>query len=224
MSLDAIRKALGSDYAVAGFGDAFLIVPVNTSTKAKSKKAEEEVEESDDEDEDGPDLESMTLAELKKFAKENEYSASDLKGLDKEGIIALLTGDDDEEESEEDDDEDEEESEGYDEESLSEMSLSELKTIAKEEFDATAADLKGKKAEGLIEWILEAQEGSEEGDDEGDDEEDEEEDDEEGLTEDDLKAMSLSDLKAVAKENGIKVKADWKKPQIVKAIIKAASE
>ena len=115
---------------------------------------------------------------------------------------------DDEEEDEDDEEEDDEEAEGYTREDLEGLTLAALKKIAKEEFEETTASLKGLDTDDIIDLIL----------GEGDEEEEEDEDEEEGLTEEDLEAMSLAEVKAVAKDNGVAVKAGMKKADIIEAI------
>lgn len=117
--------------------------------------------------------------------------------------------DEDEDDEEEDDDEEEEDEEesDYTREDLEELTLTQLKKVAKEEFGESAASLKGLDTEQIIDLIL-----GEEGDGEDD------EDDEEGLSEDDLLAMSLAEVKTVAKENGVKVKPGMKKQEIIDAL------
>lgn len=64
---------------------------------------DEEVDEDEEYDEDAEiaALEAMTLAELKKEARENYgVSQKDLKGLDKEGILALILDEDEDDDDE----------------------------------------------------------------------------------------------------------------------------
>ena len=69
--------------------------------------------------------------------------------------------------------------------------------------------------EGVIDLIL----------GEGDEDEAEDEDDEsEELTEDDLKGMSLAELKALAKEYGVKAKPSVSKADLIDLIMDAAGE
>ena len=107
--------------------------------------------------------------------------------------------DDEESEDEEEDEEDEEE----DEEDLSELSLKELKALAKERGVKVT---KGMSKEDIIELLSE------------EDEEDEEEDEEDEEDEIDYSAMSLKDLKAAAREAGIKVKKGMTKEDIIEAL------
>lgn len=100
-------------------------------------------------------------------------------------------------------DEDEEDTEETDEEGsdLDEMTLKELRAVAKE----LGIKTKGLKKDELIESILEAQD-----EDDEDDEEDEEEVD---YTE-----MTVKELKAEAKDRGIRVKKGMKRSELVKAL------
>lgn len=108
--------------------------------------------------------------------------------------------DDSDEDEEDEEDEDEEED---DEEDLSELSLKELKALAKERGVKVT---KGMTKEDIIELLSE------------EDEEDEEEDEEDEEDEIDYSAMSLKDLKAAAREAGIKVKKGMTKEDIIEAL------
>jgi hypothetical protein len=118
-------------------------------------------EEDEDDDEAGytaDDLQGMSLAALRKVAKD-EYgvAAGDLKGLDKDGIVDLLLGDDDTDDEDEDEDFD-----GYDEDDLAEMSLAELKDIANE----WGLKVKpGSKSPTYVKAILAAQDDDEDDED-----------------------------------------------------------
>lgn len=121
--------------------------------------------------------------------------------------------DEDDESDEEDEDEDsEDEEEGYDRETLEGMNLRELKVVAKEAGYSTA-DIKGLDQDGLVDFLL--GEDAEEGDDDEDEEEAEDEGDE--YTEEELLAMKPAELRALAKEWGIKVPPTAK---TAKAIVK----
>lgn len=108
---------------------------------------------------------------------------------------------DDEDESEDEDEEEDEEDE--EDEDLSELSLKELKALAKERGVKVT---KGMTKEDIIELLSE------------EDEEDEEEDEEDEEDEIDYSAMSLKDLKAAAREAGIKVKKGMTKEDIIEAL------
>lgn len=110
---------------------------------------------------------------------------------------------DEEDDEDESEDEDEEEEDEEDEEDLSELSLKELKALAKERGVKVT---KGMTKEDIIELLSE------------EDEEDEEEDEEDEEDEIDYSAMSLKDLKAAAREAGIKVKKGMTKEDIIEAL------
>jgi hypothetical protein len=181
-------------------------------------------------------LSKKSVAALRKIALQEGYEDEDVADASKEDLIDTLAEDDDvdseeaEDEAEDDTEDDEEEltidlgddddeEEAADEEDGDEytrddyegMSLSELKAIAKEA-GYTASDLRGQDADAIIDLLLGEEEDDEEEDDEGDEE----------LTEDDLLAMSLAELKELAKEEGVRVKAGMKKADIVDAILEAS--
>lgn len=110
---------------------------------------------------------------------------------------------DEDEEDDEDESEDEDEEEDEEDEDLSELSLKELKALAKERGVKVT---KGMTKEDIIELLSE------------EDEEDEEEDEEDEEDEIDYSAMSLKDLKAAAREAGIKVKKGMTKEDIIEAL------
>ena len=121
--------------------------------------------------------------------------------------------DEDEEEADEDDedeDEEDDEDEEWDVDALKEMSLKDLRALAKSEEggEHSAADVKGLDQDALIELIT----GEEADEDEEEDEDEEDEEEEEVLDEDALKAMSHKELLAVAKELELKVPAKVKSP------------
>jgi len=124
--------------------------------------------------------------------------------------------DEDEDDSDVDEDDDDEESYYWTREQLDGKSLAELKKIAKE-LEWTAADMKGLDVDGLIDLITgEGDEDDDEGEDESDDDAD--------ITEDDLRNMSLSEVKKVAREMGVRFKPGTSKDDIVDLILDAAAE
>lgn len=164
----------------------------------------------DDETEDVEDVEDAEDAEDDDDADTDEDDEADVEDAeDAEDDAEEDEEEEDEDDEEEDDEEeDDEEAEGYTREDLEGLTLAALKKIAKEEFEETTASLKGLDTDDIIDLIL----------GEGDEEEEEDEDEEEGLTEEDLEAMSLAEVKAVAKDNGVAVKAGMKKADIIEAI------
>lgn len=145
---------------------------------------------------------------------------------------------DDDEESDEDEegDEEDDEEEGYTREELEDMTLRDLRALAREYYDA--ADVKGLDQDALIDLLLgddEEDEDADEADDEDEDyeedesedegdEDEEEEDGEEELTEDDLRKMSLAELKEVAGDIGITIPKSVKKDALVDLILESADE
>jgi hypothetical protein len=97
---------------------------------------EEAEEDDEDEDEDEgysrEDLEDLDLKALRKIAKDNGASASDVKGKDSDDLIDLILGEEAEEDEEEEDEDEEDEEEVLDEDALKAMSESELKNLSKE--------------------------------------------------------------------------------------------
>jgi hypothetical protein len=113
---------------------------------------------------------------------------------------------DDEDESDEDEDdaaEDEDEEAELSRDELRAMGLRPLRAYVKANYDWNADELEVELSKADIDTILDYI--APEGEDEGEDEEDEESDD--ALTEEDLDAMSLSELKDAVKQYGGKVPA-----------------
>lgn len=224
--------------------DAHLSGGVAPAAKAPGKsptKPTKVVEPDEDEDEDDEvatfkaTMEKKTLAALKKEAISRGYLKEDVADASKEDLIESIVDDefnqsedavdedeedgdldpdeadededDEDEEDGEEDDEDEAE-EGYSEEDLQPLTLTALKKIAVEAGYAMA-DLKGYDKEEVIALILE----------ESDEDAEDEEEDEDELDEDTLNDMSLAEVKAVAKENGVRIKPGMKKAQIIEAIL-----
>jgi hypothetical protein len=109
--------------------------------------------------------------------------------------------DDDEEDSDDEEDDEDEEDEEDEEEDYESMTLKELKALAKEKGIKVT---KGMDKDAIIEALEES--------DEDEDEEDEEDD------EPDYESMSLKDLKALAREKGIKVSKKMGKDEIIEAL------
>jgi hypothetical protein len=234
-------KKTASD-PVQDLKDAFSAFIDNLLANAGSGAAAEADE--DEGDEERERLMGLTLTALKKEAVEAGYDAADLKGLTKEDIVdALLSdeeegdeddddesdeddeSDDDDDADEDDDSDDEDEAEDYTREDLEDMTLKELRDVAKEG-GATAADVKGLDQDELIDLILgdsEDEDDDEDGDDE-DGDEDDSDDDEEELTEDDLNDMSEAELKKLAADMGVKIRKNATKKSIIAALLDAADE
>lgn len=226
------------DAHLSGVADAVVAEPKKSSAKPSTKVDKEEVvEEATDRE---AELMKTNIRTLRKMAIELGFDEDEVADADKETLVESIIeegGDtttdadadtdeddetedvedaedaedddaeeDEEEEDEDDEEEDDEEAEGYTREDLEGLTLAALKKIAKEEFEETTASLKGLDTDDIIDLIL------------GEGDEEEEEDEEEGLTEEDLEAMSLAEVKAVAKDNGVAVKAGMKKADIIEAI------
>lgn len=116
--------------------------------------------------------------------------------------------DDDDDDDDEDDDADEEGEDDY-----SEMSLKELRALAKERGIKVP---RGSKEDDIIDLLEEA-------DEEADEDEDDADEDEEG-DDDDYSEMSLKELRALAKERGIKVPRGSKEDDIIDLLEEADEE
>ncbi|GAA2555183.1 hypothetical protein GCM10010423_65480 [Streptomyces levis] len=157
------------------------------------------------------DVKALSLTELRDLAKELELDEQKVKKgildeLAAKGYFADEDEDDTSDEDEPEDDEDEDDTEEEDEEDeeelsredLEDMDLKELRDMAKEEGHPRASYVKADK-DALIDLLM----GDE---DEEDEEEDEDGDEEETeLSEEDIRAMSLAEVKELAKELGVKV-------------------
>lgn len=107
----------------------------------------------------------------------------------------------------------------FDRDELLTMSLADIKALALEVgFDA--ADIKGKDKDALADLIMSVYES----DDDDSDAADDDGDDDAEITEDQLRDMSLAEVKGIAKEVGIRVKAGASKDDIIELILDAAGE
>jgi hypothetical protein len=99
---------------------------------------DEEDEDDEDDDEEGEEeydrdeLADLSLADLRKIAKEEGHKPSEYKGMDQDAIIDLIMGEEDEDEDEEEDEDEDDEAEELDEDDLKNMSHKELTSLAKE--------------------------------------------------------------------------------------------
>ena len=194
----------------AAFAEFVDTVMAGASSAAADAEDEEDEDEGDFEPLDRAEVEEMAIKELRALAKEREIDATKkadiLAALEEGGHFADDEDEDeDAEEVDEDEDEEDEDEEGgeYDRDDLAEMSLKELRDLAKEE-GYSAADVRGKDQDALIDLILGETDEDEEDEDAEDEEDDEEETEE--LDEDALKAMSLTELRSLAKELEITVR------------------
>ena len=133
-----------------------------TDNDDEDEEDDEEVEEETEDDEESDtytraDLEGKGLRELQKIARE-EYglTRADYAGMDVDSLIGYLTGEEDEE-AEEEADEDAEEEDGYTEADLMDLSLVDLKGVAKEYGIKLRV---GMKQTAIIAAILKAQDAA----------------------------------------------------------------
>ena len=167
------------------------------------------VADDDDEDDDDDDDED-----------EDEKPVGKSRGRKTPVAVEDDEDEDDEDEDEEDEAEDDDEDDRYTREDLLAMTLTELKRLGKD-VGFTVAELKGMDKDAIADAILELYEAPED-DDEDADEDDEDDDD--VITEDGLREMSLAELKALAKELGVRIKAGTPKDDIIELVLDAAGE
>lgn len=239
-----VAKNLVSDKEIADAARALIaLLTLGTPTPAAkvSKVAKTVAEEEEDveteastEPLDREETEALSIKELRVLAK--EYGLTSIKKSEiLEGLAEFYADDDDEDEEEDEADEDEDEEEDDDEESdeeptrddLSELSLAELRIEAKAN-GHKPSEYRGMDQDALIDLILGEDEEEE---DEEEEEADDDEEEIEELDEDALNAMSLVELRELAKEVGVKVKVpvtaktDLKKKKVfVEAILNSADE
>lgn len=174
----------GGDFEGPSIDEVFL------ATEAPADVEEDEVEEDEDEAvEDEVDYTELGLSELKAELKERGIDFSGVKG--KAAYIALLEADDEAADDEDEEDGDDEEAET----DYSDLSLAELKALAKERGIKVARGSKEVDIiDSLTDWDADNAE-SEEDDEEEDDEEDEDEDDAAEFSYSDIAAYPLPKLR-----------------------------
>lgn len=195
------------------------------ATKAKAEPEQEpenEADEDDTEDEDPyaerrAELGKKSIDALRKLAIKAGFDPDEVAEADKDEIIESLIEDENSEPEDEDEDAEEEEGEGYSRDDLEAMSLTALKKVARDEYEYTAADLKGLDKDGIIDALL--GEGATE--DEEEDEEAEDEEDFDGYSEDDLNDMSPAELKEILDEWEVEYRAGAKKATLVRLVLEA---
>lgn len=209
--------------------------PVAKTRGRKAKPAPEPEPEDEDEDDDddeaagGPgkseaELKKMRLPALKKLAK--EYFDDDaVDGASKDDLIESLLSldaddddddedlDDDEDDTDDDDAEDDEDGDDDERAELEALNIGALRKKARDEYEATAAELKGLDKEGIIDLILNT-----EGEDDADSDVDAD-DEEEGYTQDELEEMTLDELKEIADEWEITYTARVKEAKLISLIL-----
>lgn len=161
---------------------------------------------SDDDDDDVKPIAKKTTTPEPKAStpvEDDEDEDIDEDDSDDEDLVSV-------EDSDEDEDGDYMTREEY-----MEYSLTDLKALAVEDIGFSDAELKGKDKDGIIDMILALT------DEDGADESDEEDSE---LSEDDLRAMSLVEVKKIARELGVRFKPGTSKDDIVDLVLDAAAE
>lgn len=154
----------------------------------------------------------LNLRDLIGLTCEVEVGHEVYEGKKRARILEYLTPDLDDEEDEEDDDED-----GL-EDKLSELDLDELKDLAKD-LDISASDIKkAKKAEALINLIMDSADEDDILEALGEDSDEEDEDDDDDDESPDYSEMSLAELKAECKDRGLKIKKGMDKDDLIEML------
>lgn len=155
----------------------------------------------------------LNLRDLIGLTCEVEVGHEVYEGKKRARILEYLTPDlDDEEDGEDEEDDDEDDLE----DKLSELDFDELKDLAKD-LDILASDIKkAKRAEALINLIMDSADEDDilEALGEDSDEEDEDDDDESP----DYSEMSLAELKAECKDRGLKIKKGMDKDDLIEML------
>lgn len=230
------KTAVVSDKEIADAARSFFrLLAIQSPTIAKVAEkaavaAVEDADDADDEEVEGEPLDrdetiALSIKELRSLAKEYGVGATK-KAEILEGLEEFFTDSDDEDEEDDEDEGDEDDELTRD--KLEEMDLKELRLAAKEA-GHTSSEYRGMDQDALVDLILGEDEADE--DEEDDEEGDDEEEEEEELDEDALNAMSLTELRSLAKEIGVKVaipatvKTETKKKAVyVKKILDSAEE
>lgn len=194
-------------------------------SKAKPEPEPEEEEESA-EDIRRAELEAMRITQLKALAKKRGFKEDEVASADKPTLVEAILSDQIEagdlegaaEDSEEETEETTDEEIQFDREDLQKKGLRELKAMAKAA-DFATSDYNGLDKDSLIDLLLD--EGDSEDEEDADSEDGDE--DEEMLTEEDLRAMSLPELRKLAKEYEISVPRGAKSGDIVDLIMEQAA-
>ena len=209
----------------------------DTGTATKAAAAD------DDDEDEAPAVEStgyseaalktMPIKKLRELAIAEGFEEDEVADAKKSELVeALLADDDDADEDEADeDDEDTDEAEDADEddseededaeaeaerEELMGLSLAKLRKSARDDYNATAAELKGLDKEGIVDLILGA-----DAEDDSDVDVDEEGEDEDGYTEDELQDMELDELREILDEWEVEYSAKARKATLVKLVLEA---
>lgn len=124
--------------------------------------------------------------------------------------------DDDDDDADDEDEDEDDEGGRYTRAELMAQSLVELKGLAKT-VGFSVAELKGMDKDAIADAILALYDQPDEDDDDADAADD-------AITEDQLREMSLAELKTLAKELGVRVKAGTPKDDIIELVLDAAGE
>ena len=151
----------------------------------------------------------LNLRDLIGLTCEVEVGHEVYEGKKRARILEYLTPDlDDEEDGEDDDLEDK----------LSELDFDELKDLAKD-LDISASDIKkAKKAEALINLIMDSADEDDILEALGEDSDEEDEDDDDDDESPDYSEMSLAELKAKCKDRGLKIKKGMDKDDLIEML------
>lgn len=179
------------------------------ATTAPEPEADDD-DAADDDDDAEPtvytlaEVKGKTVAALRKMLKElDTYAEEDVDAADKETLIAALTGQADDEEDEDDEDADDAPADDADADTTDadderaeyeEMTIADLRKIARDDFEAEPSEIKGMKKGELIDFIMAAD------DDEADDDSADDGDEEDGYTEEELASMKIDELLEIAEE------------------------
>lgn len=171
----------------------------------------------DDDDDDEDEDEAPAKSSVKKRASKKPEPVEDID-------------DEDDDEDLDDEDDDDEDSDDLARDRLDGLGIRELKVKAKEA-GVSAADLKGKSKDEVIDLILGEPAVDEDDDDEDDDEDEDEaptsksdDSDSDDLTEEDLEAMSLAELKGICKEYGVKVPRGADKDTLIDLLLEETED
>lgn len=239
---DALRTAF-TTLAEAFGTDGAPVTNGSTRRRTKSAPAEDtapaedvDIEETDEtrriadilDSDRGRELDAMSLPRLRKMAIELGYEEEGVNGSDKSGLVVAIVQAETEVEGEadgdadDDADADEEVSEADEVPSYEELDAMGIRALRKFVVDtwgdvSDEIDVAKASKQDILDWVFPADDAAAE-DDEDEDESDEDEGDEEGLTVEELNAMSIADLRKVAKEYGGTPKAGAKKPELIRLI------
>lgn len=132
-----------------------MIVETEQEDAAAADTGTDTDDDADDDDDDAvskDELLALTLTELKALAREAGHKTAELKGLDKDALIELLSDEGDDDEDDDEDDEDDDDKDGLTVADLEDMSLAELKALVR---DNGMSVKRGSTSEDLIDLLVE---------------------------------------------------------------------